>query len=68
MEKSLREIKVELMKDKRFRDELSAALIAEILENSDMNISQEEVSKRVKRLVNELIDARLEQVSHPLEN
>ena len=68
MKKSLREIKVELMKDKRFRDELSAALIAEILENSDMNISQEEVSKRVKRLVNELIDARLEQVSHPLEN
>jgi DNA-binding Lrp family transcriptional regulator len=68
LEKSLREIKVELMKDKRFRDELSAALIAEILENSDMNISQEEVSKRVKRLVNELIDARLEQVSHPLEN
>jgi DNA-binding Lrp family transcriptional regulator len=68
LKKSLREIKVELMKDKRFRDELSAALIAEILENSDMNISQEEVSKRVKRLVNELIDARLEQVSHPLEN
>jgi DNA-binding Lrp family transcriptional regulator len=68
LEKSLREIKVELMKDKRFRDELSAALIAEILENSDMNISQEEVSKRVKRLVNELIDARLEQVSRPLEN
>ena len=57
----IREIKNELIKDKKFRNELSVALIKEILESNDMNISEKEVNKKVKRLFNELVDIKLKQ-------
>jgi hypothetical protein len=57
----VREIKAELIKDKKFRDELSVALITEILESNNMNISEAEVNKKVKRLFNELVDIKLKQ-------
>lgn len=57
----LREIKTELIKDKKFREELSVALITEILEGNNLNISEEEVNKKVKRIFNELVDIKLQQ-------
>jgi hypothetical protein len=57
----VKEIKAGLIKDKKFRDELSVALITEILESNNMNISEAEVNKKVKRLFNELVDIKLKQ-------
>ncbi|MEM5777081.1 MAG: hypothetical protein QXJ06_01385 [Candidatus Aenigmatarchaeota archaeon] len=67
-DKMLREIKAELIKDKKFREELSIALITEILENDDLNISEEEVNKKVKRIFNELVDIKLQQKNILIES
>ncbi|MBU5688404.1 MAG: hypothetical protein KQA41_01880 [Candidatus Aenigmarchaeota archaeon] len=64
----LKEIKAELIKDKKFREELSIALITEILESNDLNISEEEVNKKVKRIFNELVDIKLQQKNILIES
>jgi len=64
----IRELKAELIKDKKFREELSVALITEILQNDEMNISEKEVSKKVKRIFNELIDIKLQQKNILIES
>jgi len=66
--KTIKEIKVEFIKDKRFRDELCVKLISEMLEGDCTKISQREVSKKVKRLVDELVYAKLTQSCELAEN
>ncbi|MCS7135130.1 MAG: hypothetical protein N3E38_00870 [Candidatus Aenigmarchaeota archaeon] len=67
-EKELSEIKINLMKNKKFREELSINLIREILENNEINIKESEVNKKVKRIVKELIDIKFQEHNIWIEN
>lgn len=67
-EKEFSEIKITLMKNKKFREELSINLIREILENNEININEREVNKKVKRIVKELIDIKFREQNIWIEN
>lgn len=55
MSKEFKELK-KLIKDKKFRDELTVALIKELLESNNMNISEKDANKRIKEIFREMID------------
>ncbi|MFH8080632.1 MAG: hypothetical protein QXO84_02005 [Candidatus Aenigmatarchaeota archaeon] len=60
--------RIELIKSKKFRDELRANLFREIFESNDMNISEREVNKKVKKIFDELINEELEERYMWIEN
>ncbi|MEJ5274003.1 MAG: hypothetical protein WH035_07720 [Spirochaetota bacterium] len=49
-DKIMKQIRAELVRDKRFRDELSAALINDILSNDNMGINQSQVNKKIIKM------------------
>lgn len=55
MNKEFKQLK-ELIKDKKFRNELSVALIKELLDSGNMNISEKDVNKRIKEIFMEMLD------------
>ncbi|MBU5689949.1 MAG: hypothetical protein QXM68_02010 [Candidatus Aenigmatarchaeota archaeon] len=66
--RTIRQIRAELVKDKKFRDELSVVLVNDILNDDNMNISQDQVSKKIKKIVDELIRIRFEEKIQYMDN
>ncbi|MCX8178366.1 MAG: hypothetical protein N3D75_00880 [Candidatus Aenigmarchaeota archaeon] len=67
-DKIMRQIRAELVRDKRFRNELSVALINDILSSDDMGISQSQVNKKIIKIIDELIRIKFDKKEDLLYN
>ncbi|MEM5878520.1 MAG: hypothetical protein QXF12_06620 [Candidatus Aenigmatarchaeota archaeon] len=67
-DKIMRQIRAELVRDKRFRNELSVALINDILSSDEMGISQSQVNKKIIKIIDELIRIKFDKKEDLLYN